>query len=124
MAKAIQVADTDPAPAIATCTAAGALANTCSGPTPIAFSNYKDPSGASAACTTGGTTAASAGSLCAYTIGTATAVGTLPGAAATTQNFKICSVLEGGNSVYGGSATTNGWVHVGSDTGGSVVAGC
>ena len=46
------------------------------------------------------------------------------GAAATTQNWEICSILENGNAAYGGTAATNGAVHVGSDTGGGVKAGC
>src|SRR3954462_1998727 len=44
MAKAIQVGDSDPAIAIATCTGAGARANTCTGPAPVSFANYADPS--------------------------------------------------------------------------------
>ena len=38
--------------------------------------------------------------------------------------FEICTVLETGNVAYGGAATTNGLVRVGSDTGGSVKSGC
>ncbi len=125
MAKAIQVADIDPAPAITGCTTAGAKANTCTGPTPVAFSNYGDPSVGTGGTACAVATAATAGSAaCQYSIGQAGTAGAAFVAAPTTQNYRICSILEGGNTSYGGTAATFGAVHVGSDTGGSVIAGC
>ena len=125
MAKAIQVLDKDPAPLLSGCTTASANANTCTGVgtatsntlvssfTP-SWSGYVDPSAPTVACAQG-----TAAAKCYYTIGTATAVGTAPGANPTTQNFKICSYLEtGSGSIPAGN------VHVGSDTGGGVQTGC
>ena len=125
MGKAIQVADADPAIAIAGCTTAGAKANTCTGPTPVAFSKYGDPSAG-----TGGTACAVAlasavgSATCQYSIAKSGTPGAVFVAGATTQDYRICSILEGGNTSYGGTAATFGAVHVGSDTGGSVIAGC
>lgn len=130
MAKAISLADTDPAAAIAGCVGAGVTVSggtPCTGPSPISFAAYKDPT--AAAATACAVNVATVGSQvpCNYTIAQAGTVGAAFVAAATTQNFRICSVLENGNAGYGGSgagATAGGSVHVGSDTGGSVVAGC
>ena len=113
MAKAIQVADTDPAPAIATCTGAGVDASTCTGPSPISFSNYKDPTTSGTVCTV------ASAAPCQYVIGTNTGAGVAPAAGATTQNYKICSYLETGSG-----SLPSGRIHVASDTGGSVIAGC
>lgn len=125
MAKAIQLADTDPANALETCTGASAKANTCTGPSPVSFSAYADPSvGTAGTVCAAASTSAVASAACQYVIGTATAVGAAPGAAATTQNYKICTVLETGNAAYGGTAATFGSVHVSSATGGSIAAGC
>ncbi len=130
MAKAISVADADPALAIATCTGASAKANTCTGPAPVGFANYADPSVGTAGTVCAAALASAVGTAaCQYVIGTAAAIGTAPGAGATTQNYKICTILETGNTAYGGTAATFGSVHVGvgttnADTGGSVVAGC
>ena len=108
MAKAIQLADTDPAQTITGCTAANSDAKTCTGPSPISFSTYLDPSwktGISICSSTAAT-----GTPCQYgqTI-----------ASPTTQNWQICSVLETGSG-----SLPAGRVRVGSDTGGAVVAGC
>jgi len=125
MAKAIQLGDTDQAVALATCTGASAKANTCTGPSPVSFSAYGDPTvGTAGAACGAAASGAIASAACQYVIGTDTAVGTAPAAGATTQNYKICTVLEAGNVTYGGTAATFGSVHVSSGTGGSVVAGC
>ena len=124
MAKAISLADTDPAPALVTCTGAAAIANTCSGPSPVSFTSYNDPSVTAATACAGYAVGATA-TACNYTIGTNTAIGTAPAAGATTQNFKICAVVENGNKGYaGGAATGLSAVNVSSASGGSVVAGC
>ncbi|OGC88112.1 hypothetical protein A2419_01420 [Candidatus Adlerbacteria bacterium RIFOXYC1_FULL_48_26] len=115
MAKAIALADTDPPVAIATCTGASAKANTCTGPSPINFAAYADPTVGTAG------TVCAVGSVapCQYVIGTNTAAGTAPGAGATTQNFKICTYLESGSgSIPTGRASVN------SSTGSGVMAGC
>ncbi len=132
MAKAIALADSDPAlPITGTCsTAGGAKANLCTGPSPIAFASYADPTvGTAGGLCAGAAIGAIAGAACQYTIGAFTAVGTAPAVTPTTQSYKICSVLENGNTGYSGAtgvgtAATFGSVHVGSDTGGSVFPGC
>ena len=124
MAKAIAIADAGTsATALVGCTTATAKANTCTGPTPINFAGYADPSVGTAGTACAALAAGTAGSAaCQYSVGQQTAIAT---AAATTQSWEICSVLETGNANYsGGSAATYGAVHVGSETGGSVVAGC
>ncbi len=100
MAKAIQIADTDPAPGIS-CTNPGAV-STCNATTSL--STYVDPSGNATACVNG----ASAG--CAYRITGSTAN-------ITTANYRICTYLE--NGLGGGAA---GLYMVGSSTGGGVIA--
>jgi prepilin-type N-terminal cleavage/methylation domain-containing protein len=137
MAKAIQLLDTDPAPLLSGCTAAGAKASTCTGIGTAAsatlvtsfgtsFSNYIDPvsAGTGSACTAlaSGTVGTTAGTKnCEYSIGKEKAIAT---GGATTQSYEICTVLENGNTGYNGTAGTYGSVHVGSDTSGGVVAGC
>jgi len=111
MAKGIAVADTDPTPALTGCVTDGANANTCTGPSPISFSSYADPSvgGSGTLCTK---TSAAA---CQYAIfmDTATA-GSMK-----TNNWEVCTYLENGN---GGQAA--GMYSVGSSTGGAVIKGC
>lgn len=115
MAKAISLADTDPAPALVGCTLASSKANTCTGPSPISFASYADPTAG-----TGGTVCAfNSSSACQYVIGTNTAQGSAPGAGATTQNYKICTYLE-----TGAGSLTSGMISVTSNSGGSPVAGC
>jgi len=112
IAKAIAINDTDPAPAFASaCTNSGVNVITCSNAT-TSLSGYGDPSVGS-----GGTLCAANGNsaACQYRM-------TGDGVGVTTQNWKVCSVLEGGNTQYGGSATTFGMVMVSSSTGGSVQA--
>jgi prepilin-type N-terminal cleavage/methylation domain-containing protein len=115
MAKAIQLADPDSGAgtAILTCVGAGAKANTCTGPSPISFSSYADPSvgTAGAACTT----STAVGTACQYAIGKTT----LATGAATTQAYEICSNLE-----VGSGSLPAGLVRVDNLSGGSVVAGC
>ena len=128
MAKAVQVADTDPTPAFTICVGA-TKANTCTGVTNVTFtpawSSYADPSVGIAGTACAAATAAAVGSTCQYAVAQSAAVGTaMTASVPTTQNFRICSVLENGNQAYGGTAVTFGSVHVGSDTGGSVIAGC
>ena len=115
MAKAISLADTDPASAISGCTTAGAKANTCTGPSPIAFSGYSDPTvgAAGAACTT------LSGSACQYSIGK----GNLGTAAPTTQSYEICTYLETSGGIAG-VPTTGGTAHVDNTTSGGVVSSC
>ncbi len=112
MAKSIALADADPAPALTTCTAAGAKANTCNGPSPVNFASYCDPTAGcgGTACTT------TNGSACQYAIGLSSAIGT---GGATTQNYQICTWLE-----TGAGSLTQGPVSVRSDTGGGVVQNC
>jgi prepilin-type N-terminal cleavage/methylation domain-containing protein len=111
MAKAIAVADTDPSPAITGgtgCVTGGMAGGStgCTGPSPISFTGYLDPSTPSAVCTTGSS------ATCQYTI-----FG--DGSALTTKNYEICTYLENG---LGSSPA--GMFSVSSSTGGGVVAGC
>lgn len=115
MSKAIALADVDPAPAITGCTVASAKVNTCTGPTPINFASYADPT----VGTAGTVCAFNSTSACQYVIGTKTAQGAAPGAGATTQNYKICSYLE-----TGAGAFVAGVISVTSDSGGTVISGC
>jgi prepilin-type N-terminal cleavage/methylation domain-containing protein len=119
MAKAIAVNDADPAPGIystgtTACTSGttAVMTSVCTliGTAPSSFANYKDPSeGASpAACT------ASSAAGCRYGIVPSVSANVL-----STQNYKICSVLESGAGTL-----PAGPVHVGSDTGGAVAVGC
>lgn len=120
MAKAIALADLDPAPSLTGCTGAGTSASpnattnkagSCTGPTPISFSSYADPNvGSSGTLCTSGSSAA-----CNYMIARQNGATGAP----TTQNYEICTYIETGS----GSLTT-GLARVGSDTGGTVVAGC
>lgn len=117
MAKAMALADTDPAPSLTGCTGAGTsaspaatnLATACTGPSPINFASYTDPAGPSATCTN---TSAAA---CKYMIALQTGATGNP----TTQNYEICSYLETGSG-----SLPAGRIRIGSDTGSSVVAGC
>ena len=118
MAKAIQVADTDPAPSITGCVGAGTSAapnavsnkaSSCTGPSPINFASYVDPSTAGTLCTN------ASAATCNYMIAMQSGATGNP----TTQNYEICSYLETGSG-----SLAAGKVRVGSDTGGSVVAGC
>ncbi len=121
MAKSIQVADTDPALPIATCVLAGAKANTCTGPSPINFANYADPSVGIAGTACVALAAGTAGTAaCQYSIGKTT----LATAAPTTQAYEVCTILETGNVAFGGGALTYGAVRIDNLSGGSVLAGC
>jgi prepilin-type N-terminal cleavage/methylation domain-containing protein len=119
MSRAIALADADPPKSFVGCTGgAGTSAvpiasndvATCTGPSPISFSAYKDPKTSGSICTNASSVA------CQYMIsksdGTA---GT-----ATTQNYEICTVLEGTI----GSNLGPGLVRIDSTTGGSVKSGC
>lgn len=108
MAKAIALADTDPTPSLTGCIGARVDASTCTGPSPISFANYKDPSTSGTLCTT------TSGSTCQYVI--AKAAGT---AGATTADYEICSYLETGSGTL-----ASGLVKVSSTSGGAVVSGC
>jgi prepilin-type N-terminal cleavage/methylation domain-containing protein len=107
------------------CTGTASAANS------LSFSSYVDPSagGSAALCPTlaAGTVGDSANNGCKYSISSVSGPTTVaPGS----EDFEICSELEGGNASFrttagvAGTATTYGAVHVGSDTGGSVAAGC
>lgn len=136
ISRAITIADSDPAPAIystgTTLCPARSLLSVCTliGTTASGLGNFIDPSAGAAgtACTT--QTAATAGSAaCSYSLIGLNAAGTAivtpsAGGVPNTQQWEVCAVLEGGNQSYGGTAATYGAVHVGSDTGGSIKAGC
>lgn len=108
MAKAISLADTDPAPAITGCVGARVDASTCTGPSPISFAPYKDPTAPSTLCTT------TSNAACQFII--AKSAG---GAAATTQDYEICTYLETGSG-----ALTAGLARVTSTSSTGVISGC
>lgn len=115
MARAIALLDADPAVPITGCVSTGATAataakvNTCSGSF-ASLANYVDPS----AGTTGAACGSDSTATCQYAMATGTP---------TTQKFNICTLLESGNTAYGGSDTANGLVHIDTYTGG-IKAGC
>ncbi|HEV8667030.1 MAG TPA: hypothetical protein VN665_04285, partial [Candidatus Paceibacterota bacterium] len=82
--------------------------SSCSGPTPIDFSKYKDPSASGTMCTK------TSNAACQYVIALQTGLVGNP----TTQNYEICTYLE--NGFNGGAA---GMYRV-SATSSAVVAGC
>jgi len=119
MAKAITLADTDPAPLIsgcsgatsatpvsaATCTGIGtALSSTLVSPFATSFASYQDPTTPGTPCTS------SSAAACQYSMATSTP---------STQHYEICSYLETGSG-----SLPAGKVNVSSYSGGSVVAGC
>jgi prepilin-type N-terminal cleavage/methylation domain-containing protein len=110
--KAISILDADPAPTFWTtingstaCSAGNVTSCLAIGKTGASvssgFASYSDPSTSGTACTA--------------------AIVTAP---VSTQSWEVCSILENGNTAYGGAATTFGAVHVGSDTGGGIKFGC
>ncbi len=105
MAKAIMVADTDPAVGIS-CTS-GSNVNTCNATTSL--STYADPSvgAGGTACSFGSALSAT----CQYSISG-------KGSPLTTQNFRVCTYLENGN---GGNSP--GAYFTATSTGGSVTYG-
>jgi len=117
MAKAIALVDKEPAPAFVVCTGAYADVSTCTGVgsplVPLSFASYKDPSSSSLPMCKGAASPPVSTAPCQYSIAT------LSGAAgATTQNYEICSYLEGSL----GSFTGPTLVAVRSDRG-SITAG-
>jgi prepilin-type N-terminal cleavage/methylation domain-containing protein len=136
MAKAIAIQDTDPSPTIDDGTIH--LCGAFPGSTPFrayvtactgivaSLAAYVDPTVTTpTTCATSAKANAVAGALCSY--GISAQPGTAAPAAGNklnTGNWEICSALENGNVSYGGAQTTNGLVHVGSDTGGGIQAGC
>jgi prepilin-type N-terminal cleavage/methylation domain-containing protein len=117
MAKAISLADTDPTPAItggAGCVTAGGDASNCTGPTPINFAAYKDPSTNNTVCVATEAGEASVNPpTCQYRV-------SADGGTLSTSNYKVCTWLENG-SATGLSNGTGYMFMVGSSTGGSVV---
>jgi prepilin-type N-terminal cleavage/methylation domain-containing protein len=87
------------------CTAAGTRVTNCTTPD---LSSYKDPSGATNACTSGAT------ATCDYAIGK----NTLSTANPDSQNWEVCAYLEVGV----GPRTTPGMIRI--DANGSVRSGC
>lgn len=113
MAKAIALADKDPAVALSTCTGARVDASTCDGPSPIKFSSYKDPSQPGTICTQTGNNVIPS-NPCQYLIAKNDG-----SAGATTQDYEICTWLE-----IGAGALDRGMVRVTSTSSTGVVGGC
>ena len=127
MAKAIVLADTDPAPTFWTAvngTTAACTAANCNITTAVAigrsgssaatnFGSYIDPIAPAAVCTSASVT------TCKYSISYINNTGGAAAANPDAQHYEICSYLE-----VGSGRLTQGLVHVGSDSGGSVIAGC
>lgn len=136
MAQFIAVNDSDPAgtfwsatstPTAACASVYCAVADPVNGPVfmgaqastsqPTNFKLYIDPSAGttSPACTSSSAT----GTLCSYSLSHIDNTGNPANGNPDSQHYEICAMLEG--SIGGYSA---GLVHVGSDTGSSVLAGC
>ncbi len=117
MAKAISIADTDPAPVINGCVTALSDASTCSGYTPnggsatnfsTTFASFKDPTTPGTICNKTGSNAVNGG--CQYSQITVTP---------TTQNWEICTKLE-----VGSGAIPAGMAYTAASSSGGVLAGC
>ncbi|MGH2508028.1 MAG: type II secretion system protein [Ktedonobacteraceae bacterium] len=98
---------------------------TCTG-SGVDLSKYQDPLNTTAAPLSVCTSASLSGAACQYSIsmpdgGTGTLGATDP---ITSQNYEICTMLESGNKDYGGTDSSWGRVHVGSDTQTGVKFGC
>ena len=133
MGKAIAILDTDPAPTIGDGTIAlcGAYTSNFASTTACtgivsALAAYKDPNSPSNICIKSLPGVAET-AACGYGISTVPSAAIASTNKITTQNWQICGALENGNAAYATSSsigTANAPVHVGSDTGGAVVAGC
>jgi prepilin-type N-terminal cleavage/methylation domain-containing protein len=102
----IALIDGNTATTLAGCTGAGVRVSTCTTPN---LANFVDPTGETTPCTTGST------AVCDYAIGR----GALATAAATSQNWEVCTYLE---TKAGPLTTTGGMVRI--DHNGTVQAGC
>ncbi len=118
MAKAIALADTGISVNLTGCTGgqasnqtpiAGNNASSCTGPTPISFAAYKDPTTSGTVCKNNNAVA------CQYGIFTSTGTNGNP----TTQDYEICTYLEAGTGSLG-----VGLVRVTSTTSTGVISGC
>lgn len=118
MAKAISLADRDPAVSLTGCTGSGTSAapnattnnaKNCTGPSPVSFAPYLDPSTSGTVCTR--TSSATCQFLIAKSDGTT--------GNPTTQNYEICTYLEAGSGSIG-----VGTARVTSTTSSGVIAGC
>jgi len=115
MVKAISIADSDPQKALTGTNCGGAALNhqdvrNCTGPSPINFSTFVDPSSATP-CTSGSL------GVCQYSISVQGGGNGVP----STQNYEICTYIES-PSIAGFSSS--GLYHVDSVNIGTIVLGC
>jgi len=119
MSRAIILADADPAKSLTGCTNTGGStspdattnnASNCTGPSPINFTNYKDPRTSSTVCPK------NSSSACQYMISKSDGSTGNP----TTQNFEICTYLE----TQAAGNFGPGMVHIDSNSGGGIKSGC
>jgi prepilin-type N-terminal cleavage/methylation domain-containing protein len=122
MAKAISLADRDPVQSIAGCTGGVSTGTSrftnvvnCTGPSPIDFSGYQDPTAPHAGNTNGGVCTRTSGAPCQYSIHKSDGSAGNP----TTQDYEICTYLEAGSGGLG-----MGLARVTSTTSTGVVGGC
>ncbi len=87
MALLIDEADSGVETPLQGCTGGYVDASSCTGPAPVNFASYKDPSNSVTPCTSAST------GVCQYSISNRLVVG---GAGATTEHYQICSWLEVG----------------------------
>ena len=106
MAKAIALADGGTGVPFTGCTAANSNVTSCTGPSPINFASYIDPS------VSGTPTLCSSASAAACQYAEITA-------SPTTENYEICSYLE-----VGAGALPAGKVQINANSGGTVTTGC
>ncbi len=122
MAKAISLADKDPAPSLAGCTGGISTGTSrftnvvnCTGPSPIDFSGYQDPTAPHSGSTNGGVCTNTASAACQFSIHQSDGSAGNP----TTQDYEICTYLEVGSAGLGA-----GLARVTSTTSSGVVSGC
>jgi prepilin-type N-terminal cleavage/methylation domain-containing protein len=126
--RAMALINTDPPPTfddgtVHNCDAAGGdrmNVASCAASAAADLSGYVDPSDSSGTLCDNGVVDAT----CVYSISAedgGTVDDTNP---ITPNNFQVCAMLETGNVSYGGANDAWGLVHIGSDTSGSVQAGC
>ncbi len=114
MGKAISLADTGTNVALTGCVSGGVMASTCTGPSPISFSNYLDPTTPATVCTK--TSAAT----CQYMVAPQAGGAGAPG----TENYEICTYLESGTAQFAGGSAGTYIVSVSSNSSASVAVGC
>lgn len=123
MYKAMQLADADPAPQLTGCPGSSSSSSShnanianCTGPAPISFASFLDPSApVPAGNSNSGLCMTSSSAACQYSIHVRAGTGGNP----TTQDFEICTYLE-----VGFGSVPSGLARIDSASGGTIISGC